>query len=952
GLQRVGVDDSFFDLGGDSISAMQVVTRARAAGLSCRPRDVFVEQTVARLARVAAVTDAETVLVDEGVGPVTATPIMRWLAEVDGPVDQFNQAVLLQAPTGASQADAVLLVQALLDRHPMLWACVVDDGSGGWRLQVPEPGSVNAAACLHSVEVLSEQAVIEARSRLNPAAGVMLSGLWVSSTGQLVLIVHHLAIDAVSWRIVLEDLNIAWAQHRAGQPIALPAPGTSFARWSSVLAEYAHHAEVVEQADAWKQAAAPATLPAMDPAVDTFATAGHLSVSLDAETTATLMGDVPAAFHASIHEVLLTALALALAEFAGNSTDPIGIDVEGHGRHEELAPGVDLSRTVGWFTTKYPVSLAVGRLDWARVTAGDAALGALLKDAKEHLRVLPHPVTYGLLRYLNPDVDLAVSDPLIGFNYLGRLGAAAGDPVGDIWQLSPDGGSLSATASAIPMPLAHTLELNAVTLDTDAGPQLHGNWTWAPSALDEPQVAHLSRLWCEALGGICAHVRAGGGGLTPSDIAPARLTQPQIEELEQHHRIADVLPLTPLQQGLLFHAGTAPGGDDVYAVQLQITLSGFLDADKLRDALRTVVARHPSLVARFCTRFDEPVQIIPADPIVPWRYIDLDCDDNPDEHIEQLCAAERAAVCRLDEQPAFRAMLIRSGNDLYRLVLTNHHIVLDGWSLPILLGEIFAGYQGQRLGTPGSYRRFVEWLAGRDQEAARAAWRQLLDGFENPTLVAPPHRVTPGRPAVQSARVPAAITRAVNELARSSHTTVNTVLQAGFAQLLMGLTGQHDVAFGTTVSGRPAEVPGAESIVGLLINTVPVRANITAATTTTDLVDQLQRAHNDTLEHQHLALADIHRAAGQDMLFDTLFVYENYPLDTAAGWGQQQSSITDIHIHESTHYPLTVVAMPGDELGLRVEYDADVFDPHSITTLIERLQRVLTAMTTDPGQPL
>ena len=215
-------------------------------------------------------------------------------------------------------------------------------------------------------------------------------------------------------------------------------------------------------------------------------------------------------------------------------------------------------------------------------------------------------------------------------------------------------------------------------------------------------------------------------------------------------------------------------------------------------------------------------------------------------------------------------------------MLTNHHIVLDGWSMPILLGEIFAGYYGQRLPAAAPYRTFVSWLADRDRDAARAAWGEVFAGFDTPTLGQPAGAAGPGQQGVKSFRLPAEITQAVSELARSRRTTVNTVLQGAFAQLLCWLTGQHDVVFGTTVSGRPAEVVGAESMVGLLINTVPVRANITAATTTADLLDQLQGAYNDTLEHQHLALSEIHRITGQEKLFDTLFAYENYPIDTGA----------------------------------------------------------------------
>ena len=233
---------------------------------------------------------------------------------------------------------------------------------------------------------------------------------------------------------------------------------------------------------------------------------------------------------------------------------------------------------------------------------------------------------------------------------------------------------------------------------------------------------------------------------------------------------------------------------------------------------------------------------------------------------------------------------------------------------------------------PVPYRSFVTWLAGQDRAAAHAAWREVFAGFDTPTLVGPPGRVGLGRRGVESFRVSAETTRALGELARSCHTTVNTVLQGAWAQLLMWLTGQHDVAFGTAVSGRPTELAGAESMVGLLINTVPVRATITPATTIADLLDQLQSAYNHTLEHQHLALSEIHRITGHDQLFDTLFVYENYPIDTAALLGVDELAITEFISREYNHYPLTVQALPGHELGLRVEYDTDVFDAASIET--------------------
>ncbi|OKH83601.1 hypothetical protein EB75_07685, partial [Mycobacterium sp. ST-F2] len=952
----VSIDDSFFELGGDSILAMQVAARARAAGLACRPRDVFVEQTVARLAQTVTVTDDADAVVDAGIGPVQTTPIMRWLAGIDGPVDQFNQTLVVQAPQGATEADAVMLLQALMNRHAMLRLRVGADGS----LVVAEAGAVDARQCVVGVDELSEAAVAAARGRLDPGAGVMVSGLWVAAREQLVLMVHHLAVDGVSWRILLEDINIAWAQHRAGQPVELATAGTSFQRWATLLTEYAHHPDVLAQEAAWRQVASvPAAVPAADPAVDTYATAGRLTVRLDADHTRALLGEVPAAFHAGVQDILLIGFALAAAEFLG-TVAPVGIDVESHGRDEDIADDVDLSRAVGWFTAKYPVALTTGALSWAQISAGDESLGAVVKAAKEQLRAQPAGLTYGLLRYLNDDIDLDGAEPSLGFNYLGRLGFPQIAGVEELWRLGRE--ELSLAGAAAPLPLFHTVELNAGTIDTDAGPQLQADWTWATSVLDDAQLNRLSRLWFEALAGICAHVRAGGGGLTPSDIAPARLGQQQIDQLHQQYRVADILPLTPLQQGLLFHSSTAHERADVaaemYSVQLDFTLTGALDPQRLRDAVQRTVNRHPHLAATFCQQFDEPVQVILAEPEIAWRFVDFGATGVLDEdEIQRLCAAERIAVGDLAGEPPFRALLIRIAEDRHRFVLTNHHIVLDGWSLPILLREIFAGYAGHRLPPAASYRKFITWLADRDLDAARAAWGEVLAGFETPTLVGPQDRLQDGLGRGQrgfaSFQVSAEATRALGELARSCQTTVSTVLQGAWAVLLTSLTGRHDVAFGTARSRLgQLDVGDTESMVGLLINTVPVRANLTAGTTVTGLLDQLQTAHNDTLDHQHLALGEIHRVAGHDQLFDTLFVYENYPVEAGMSVGVDDLAIAEFANREFNHYPLTVEAFPGDELGLHIEYDTEVFTEAGIDALIGRLSRLLVAMTADPARKL
>nr|WP_236694277.1 non-ribosomal peptide synthetase [Mycolicibacterium obuense] len=409
-----------------------------------------------------------------------------------------------------------------------------------------------------------------------------------------------------------------------------------------------------------------------------------------------------------------------------------------------------------------------------------------------------------------------------------------------------------------------------------------------------------------------------------------------------------MLPLTPLQQGLLYHTQTTTTPTDLYAMQVDVTVSGPLDGERLHRAVTAVVTRHPNLAAVFTDEVDPPVQVIPRHIEVPWRYL----SNGSDTDVQQLATSERIAVCELATPPAVRVALIRVAPERHRCLLTMHHIVVDGWSMPVLLHEIFSIYHEQHLPPPTPYRRFVEWLATRDVAAAQAAWRDALAGLDGPTLVGQRDRLGHGERATSSFSLSENLTEDLGRLARTSHTTLNTVLQAAWAVVLTVLTGRQDVVFGTAVSGRPADIAGAEAMVGLLINTVPVRATIAGTTTASELLAQLHRHHNDTLDHEHLSLAEIHRVSGHDQLFDTLFVLENYPVGTGAEFGSHGLTLTDFRTTESTHYPLTLQALSGPRLGVRIEYDAGLFDGAQADALGERLERVLIAMCADLSAPL
>ncbi|MQY09519.1 non-ribosomal peptide synthetase [Actinomadura macrotermitis] len=537
GLERVGVDDGFFDLGGDSIIAIQLVSRARQSGLVISPREVFQHQTVEELAAIAQpVGEGEQIEAEPpgaGVGPVPATPIMRWFQKLHGPVDGYSQRMLLQVPPGLDLDALTRALQTVLDHHDMLRLRY--DGAG---FEVAEPGTVDAAALVRRVDGIDHATLraesLAARRRLDPAAGTMVQLVWFDAgpdtSGRLLLTAHHLVVDGVSWRIVLPDLVTAWAGQEP-QPV-----GTSFRRWAQRLAAEASDPARVAEIPLWTEILAtpdPALADRpLDPAADTFGTARHHTVDLPAEVTGPLLTDVPAAFHGRVNDVLLTGLALAVAEWRrerGGTDEPaVLIDLEGHGR-EEIVPGVDLSRTAGWFTSIFPVRLDAGGVDWAEAVAGGPAVGTALKKVKEQLRELPdNGIGYGLLAERLPE-----RTPQIAFNYLGRTAAAEAadwNPAGQADHDALAGGQDDALA------LVHAIEVNAHTRDLPSGPELSATWTWAGGLFAEAEIADLADRWCAALRGLVAHVvdaPADGpvGGFTPSDLALVELDQDEIDDL-------------------------------------------------------------------------------------------------------------------------------------------------------------------------------------------------------------------------------------------------------------------------------------------------------------------------------------------------------------------------------------------------------------------------------------
>ncbi|WP_371627472.1 amino acid adenylation domain-containing protein [Streptomyces sp. NBC_01116] len=955
---RPGGDDSFFVLGGDSISSIQLVARARQSGLVLSARQIFEHPTPRALAEVIArIAPAGPRPADSDRNvPAPFTPLMHWLRRSPDHWGAFHQSMLVTVASTLTEDRLRTAVGHLLATHDLLRARVTTDHPDGRPRLTPSGTAPDPATLLTVAPVTGDDAglrrAIETHSRaraaeLDPENGLLIRAVWFprgpGRDGRLLLLVHHLAIDGVSWRILLPDLAHAVA---TGTPPA--RPNTSFARWAEDL--YGDAERFVPERPYWESLLAdpPAPLAPRDAAAAPH-TPGELRTELAPGLTAPLLTATAAAFHARPDELLLAALVHAVG-----GDGPVLVDLESHGRHEELTPGADLSRTVGWFTTQYPV----------RLDPGTGGVGQDVKRVRDRLAAVPgRGAGYGSLRQQAP------SGAQIAFNYLGRF--TADTPDGH-WVPAPE----SDAVHPGPQPVllgGHVLDLNASTLDGPEGPVLTVRWTYAADLIGPDRIRAVADRFTSALTELVRRRDDPGfAGHSPADF-PVVLDQHEITELETAVPALDgVLPLTPLQHGLAYHALTEEAGTDPYVVQLELEISGPLDPGRLREAARAVVDRHANLRAGFRRlATGRLVQYTTADAPPEWTEHDLrvhpDVPANPapapvtddrarHDALTALVVDDRARPFTPDRPPLLRFTLIRTAEDRWRLLFTSHHLLLDGWSTPLLLTDLFDAYAGRPPVRRRPFADYAHWLADRDRPAAEAAWRTALDGITEPTLTAPAGTPSTALIPEETATVlDPALTAALQDRARATGTTLNTVVQTGWGLVLSRLTGRDDVVFGSAVSGRPAELDGVEGMLGLFVNTLPTRVRTAPARTLGDAVADLHARQVALLDHQHLGLADIQGLMGMPALLDTLTVFENYPFDDDALSGSERAAGLDVRGvggRDATHYPLTLaITLQGGRLRLVLKHRPDLYDTPAARAVLDRLTRALDHLAHRPDLP-
>ncbi|OXI24800.1 non-ribosomal peptide synthetase [Burkholderia sp. AU15512] len=969
---KVGRDDNFFELGGDSILVLQVIARARKRGVRFTPKQLFDGPTVAELARVAKTEDVtaaaavKPAVAAAAGAPVTAqvlTPAQQRFFALDIPhPGHWNQSVTFDV-RGPFDADAFARAfDALLTHHDAFRQRFARGADGTWHasdaakpydaLPFVEVAARDAADALARFDALQRRLDLGR----GPLACACAARLPDGST-QLYLAIHHAIVDGVSWRILLDDLDTAYRAACERAPVRLSQPGLRADAWAVRLARAATEPASPFAAEAayWAgMAQGDDIVPDHPDAAATNADAAAVVQTIDAALTRAALTDAHAAYRTQTIELLGAALARALAGVSGAAS--CRVELEGHGR-EALFDDVDASRTIGWLTSHYPVTLPVA------ATASDT-----LCAVKDALRAVPHKgLGFGVLAHYGDATTraalAAVPRPRVTFNYLGQFDAPRDATLvprfgGTGVERDPQG------------PLGNTLAIHAyLDTDRDGARTLKVHWVYGAPQFERATIDAFAERFAAALRELvdaCASRMAHrGGGATPGDFPLAQaagLTQAAIERTPLDWRtIDDVYPLSPMQQGILFHALFAPGHAS-YVNQLVATAAA-LDADRFTAAFDASIARHDILRTSVMPDEAAPLQCVHRHAQMPVEQLDWRTrGDTFDADFDAWLAADRARGFDWREPPLMRLTLIRVSDDAWRVVWTRHHVLLDGWSTARLLADVLRDYRDPDAVSPFAsrpalrYRDFIAWLGTRDRDADERFWTERLARLDAPTLIA--ERTADRADAdmvTWRATLDADTLTRVAQTARALKLTVNTLVQGAWALALQRMTHQPAVAFGATVAGRPDALADVDSVLGLFINTLPVITAPAPQQRVADWLQTLQRENAAAAEHAHTPLADIQRWArgAGGALFDTLVVFENYPVDdTARDADPRALALSDVRSIESTDFALTLVIESGAELTIDYGYDTARVDARQVETWHRAFVCALDALARTPDARL
>ncbi len=961
----IGIKDSFYHLGGDSIKSIQVVARLKQHGYSLKVehllRTPVVEELARLMARTTQVSDQSEVS-----GEVVLTPIQDWFFKAEGIKvhDHYNQSVVLYS---REQLEGNILEKSLADltrHHDALRMVYQQSPSGAWQQfnqdTKPRSYTLDFYDLGDSDDALDQMMQVgeDLQSAISITAGPLLRVLHfrLQDGDRLGLIIHHLVVDGVSWRILLEDLSNLYTSYKEGKKPSLPSKTDSFQRWAFLQQEYAASPALDKERTYWQKvsgqpmAALPQdkALPEGRPAVLDSAE----SFGLDQNTTELLQTRVHRVYNTEINDVLLTGLGLALKEVL--TVDKSVLKMEGHGR-EEILDGVDISRTVGWFTTVYPFVLQVA--DSSNQTQS-------LVNVKEGLRSIPNKgIGYGILSHLSRQGLDSKLTPEITFNYLGDFGSNVSNEGGSLFEYASEriGSNISRdnTTDAI-------LDVSGMLVRGELGMSIrYSSARYEVATIRKIAASYKKNL--ELL--IEALAKADTTYLTPSDLSFTGLSLQELSQLNADNDLEDVYELSPLQEGIYYH-WLAEDSSALYFEQTSYKVRAkVLDVEKLKGAYDRLTARHAVLRTSFTTEYaSRSLQIVRKEVASNFTFERLDRQADRQAQVEQIKQQDRERGFDLSSGSQMRLHVVELSEGEYEFVWSHHHVLMDGWCTSVLINDFNELLSAALKGTTPAllpvvpYADYINWLRTVDSDSSLSYWKDYLSGYSASAEV--PFKAeaadTTYVESVERLRIGGDLFKKVDALCTEIGITQNTFVQAVWGYLLSRYNNTSDVVFGAVVSGRPADLPGVEDIIGLFINTVPVRVKYAPDDTPATLLKALQEQSIRSTSHHYVNLSEVQAQSELGMeLMNHIMIFENYAVKELESEGvlnthsEEGLSVESVEVFERTNYDFNVVVSPSAvSLGINIKYNLNRYDELSLKSLMRHFDKVVNAFAYNTDQPL
>lgn len=936
-LDKVGIDDDFFALGGDSIIAMQLITEASQHGIHLSIKNIFNYPTIAQLSvQVKHEKSTENKKISLS-GNVPLTPIQQWFFEKPlKKIEQFSHACLI---TIHGEVDINRLKRCLLKLVAQYDAFGLRFSKKGdhWRQYYDKAITQDVDAIFKHIDISNftesktndviQKLSYQLQEKFNLEKGPLLQVVLLTNkktkTNRLLMVVHHLVIDGFSWRVLLEDLEKLYETNH------LLANTCTYQQWTKAVNQYAKSKQLGFAKQKWRaiyQAGNKFVLPQDYCLGENLEKSSEtITMSLTKEETDILSKVVTKEHDVKFNELLIAILAKTIGQWTGSHS--VLLDLEGHGR-EEISSEVNLSHTVGWYTSLYPVYFAYDQA----MTLSDT-----IKAVKKQLQGLPtNSIDYGVLRYLSNEKKLTL-DPPISFNYWGKFDSIFSKE--SLFKFNwlklisnPDN------------PRTHLLNIEAVIQEG----KLCITWIYSKSFHRQQTIQKLSDYYCNSLHEpIKNHLQNVSSNII-------RLPKQNLIEWK----------LAPLQKGLLFHSVAKPASE-MYTVQLTCKLTKKVDVLLLKKAFQILIEKHAIL--RTCFKWEklpEPIQAIQEKVELTWQeyhWPHLTIKEYT-HRFEDFIKADRQAGFALNQAPLMRVTLIKC-DEHHQLILCFHHIILDGWSTFLFLkelGQIYSilveGGSIQQLPL-ASYRQYIDWIYQHNLDKVEPFWYSYLKGYSTPTRLSffqtegiDTKEIMEYRSHVLT--LSSSLTQAIHDFCRSQKLTASTFFQGMWALLLSRYERQKDILFGVTVSVRPAEIVNVNQIMGLMVNTLPFRVVINEDVPVIEFLQNIQANLTELMEYAYAPLANIQAWAentSHEALFNSVFVFENYPICNIPALGIETNSI---QIVDPTHYPLVVAVLPGERVKLKFCFDANQISPSAIDLASEHIQVLIKEFLGKYLQPL